>query len=86
KPIPWTLSFIPAYGMRGAGDVRFSMLVSAVTMWVCRVAVTMLLVHLFHMGPLAVWLGMFTDWTVRAVIFSVRYRSGRWLDHDVLSN
>ena len=86
KPIPWTLSFIPAYGMRGAGDVRFSMLVSAVTMWVCRVAVTMLLVHLFGMGPLAVWLGMFTDWTVRAVIFSVRYHSGRWLDHDVLKN
>ena len=86
KPIPWTLSFIPAYGMRGAGDVRFSMLVSTVTMWVCRVAVTLLLVHLFHMGPLAVWLGMFTDWTVRAVIFSVRYCSGRWLDHDVLKN
>lgn len=23
KPLVWTLAFIPAYGMRGAGDVRF---------------------------------------------------------------
>ena len=72
--------------MRGAGDVHFSMLVSAISMWVCRVAVTMLLVHLLGMGPLAVWLGMFTDWSVRAVIFSVRFHGSRWLAHDVLRN
>ena len=61
KPLFWPLSFLPAYGMRAAGDVRFSMILSSVTMWVCRVAITIALVKFFEMGPLAVWLGMFAD-------------------------
>ena len=79
KPFLWTLSFMPAYGMRAAGDVRFSMLVATATMWLCRVLVTILLVRLFSMGPLAVWLGMFSDWFVRSVIFSVRFRGDKWI-------
>ncbi len=79
KPLVWTLSFIPAYGMRAAGDVKFSMIVSTCTMWFCRVALCIFLVHAFHMGPMAVWYGMFADWTIRACIFAGRFFSGRWL-------
>jgi Na+-driven multidrug efflux pump len=84
KPIVWTLAFIPAYGMRAAGDVRFSMIVSCISMWVCRVAFCIFLVHTFHMGPLAVWIGMFTDWTVRGILFTVRFHSRKWLSHKVI--
>lgn len=84
KPIPWTFSFLPAYGMRAAGDVRFSMLVSTVSMWTCRVSITVALVHFFGFGPLAVWLGMFTDWSVRGVIFLHRFLSNRWMEHSVI--
>ena len=35
-------------------------------------------------GPMAVWIGMFADWTARAVIFSWRYFSRRWLKHQVV--
>lgn len=84
KPISWTLSFVPAYGMRAAGDVRFSMLVSMCTMWCCRVALCILLVRVWHMGPMAVWIGMFADWTIRAVIFTGRFLSGRWLKNSVV--
>ncbi len=38
KPISWVLSFIPAYGMRAAGDVKFSMITSCASMWLCRVS------------------------------------------------
>lgn len=79
KPFLWTFSFMPAYGMRAAGDMRFSMLVATATMWLCRVLATILLVRLFGMGPLAVWLGMFCDWLVRSVIFSVRFRGDKWI-------
>lgn len=58
KMIFWTTSFLPSYGLRAAGDVKFSMITSTVSMWVCRVVVTIFLVHQFHMGPLAVWIGM----------------------------
>ncbi len=85
KPLLWVLSFVPAYGMRAAGDVKFSMLVSTVSMWVCRVSLCVFLVKRFHFGPMAVWIGMFTDWGVRAVIFTCRYFSKRWMEHKVIS-
>lgn len=79
KPLVWVLSFVPAYGMRAAGDVKFSMMVSICTMWTCRVALCIFLVRTFSMGPMAVWYGMFADWTIRAFIFSGRFLSGRWI-------
>ncbi len=84
KPFPWVFSFIPAYGMRAAGDVKFPMIVSTCTMWSCRVAITVLTATLFHVGPMAMWIGMFSDWTIRAFIFTFRLRSGKWLNHKVL--
>ncbi len=84
KPIVWVFSFITPYGMRAAGDVKFSMTVSSLTMWFCRVALTVSLIRFFNFGPIAVWYGMATDWTVRAVVFSIRFRSNRWLSHKVI--
>ena len=46
KPISWVLSFIPAYGMRAAGDVKFSMITSCCTMWLCRVSLCVYLCSL----------------------------------------
>ncbi len=45
KPIVWVLAFIPAYGMRAAGDVKFSMILSSLTMWLCRVALCVYLIR-----------------------------------------
>lgn len=83
KPLVWVGSFTIAYGLRAAGDVRFSMIVSTITMWCCRVALCIFLVRVYHFGPMAVWIGMFADWAVRAVIFSARFLSGRWLKNQV---
>lgn len=79
KPLVWVLSFIPAYGMRAAGDVRFSMMTATCTMWLCRVALAVFCMRVLGVGPMGVWIGMFADWTIRAVIFSVRYFSGKWM-------
>jgi Na+-driven multidrug efflux pump len=84
KPLVWVGSFIIAYGLRAAGDVKFSMIVSSITMWFCRVALCIFLVRVYHFGPMAVWIGMFADWTLRAIIFSSRFISGRWLKKRVL--
>ena len=84
KPISWTLSFIPAYGMRAAGDVKFSMIVSCVTMWLCRVSLCVYLSNTWAIGPMAVWIGMFSDWTVRGVIFTARFYSGKWAEHRIV--
>ena len=85
KPISWVLSFIPAYGMRAAGDVKFSMITSCLTMWLCRVILCIYLCRVWGFGPIAVWIGMFADWTLRAIIFTIRFHSRKWLNHHIIS-
>lgn len=84
KPVSWVLSFIPPYGMRAAGDVKFSMITSCCTMWLCRVSLCIYLCRVWGFGPIAVWIGMFSDWTLRAIIFSIRFHSRKWLNHRVI--
>lgn len=84
KPLVWVVSFIPAYGMRAAGDVRFSMITSCVSMWVFRFCLCLFLIRVIGMGPLAVWFGMFTDWTIRGIVFIWRFHSRKWLKHKVV--
>ena len=84
KPIVWNFSFIPAYGMRAAGDVKFSMIVSCLSMWLFRVTLCVYLCRYQGFGPIAVWIGMFTDWTVRGIVFTYRFHSRKWLRHKVI--
>lgn len=84
KPIIWVFAFIPPYGMRAAGDVKFSMITSSLTMWFCRVLMTTLLIRVFGFGPIAVWIGMASDWLCRGIIYSARFISGKWLRHKVI--
>ena len=84
KPLFWVFSFSIAYGMRAAGDVRFSMITSSCTMWLCRVLLTTILIRVLRFGPIAVWIGMFSDWGVRGIIFSHRFVSGKWLSHALI--
>ena len=84
KPLFWVLSFIPAYGFRAAGDVRFTMLVSSLTMWLCRVAGAIFMIHVLHLGILSVWIGMFLDWGIRALIYQIHFNRGNWLKKSVI--
>ena len=61
KPLIWVMAFVPAYGFRAAGDVKFTMTVSMLTMWLCRVTLSIVLARVFGFGPIAVWIGMFSD-------------------------
>ena len=84
KPIVWVSAFVPAYGLRAAGDVKFSMISSCAVMWLCRFCLSVLLIRGLGFGPMGVWIGMFADWTVRAVLFTWRFHSRKWLEHKVI--
>lgn len=84
KPLVWIMAFIPGYGLRAAGDVKFSMITSCCTMWVCRFCLCVFLIRKLGFGPMGVWIGMFADWTVRSIIFTWRFRSRKWLQHKVI--
>ena len=84
KPLVWIIAFIPGYGLRAAGDVKFSMIVSCCTMWACRFCLCVFLIRVMGFGPMGVWIGMFADWTLRGIIFTWRFHSRKWLQHKVI--
>lgn len=83
KPIVWVGAFGLPYGLRAAGDIKFSMIASVSIMWGCRVALGIFLIRIFHFGLMGVWIGMFVDWIVRAVIFTTRFVNGKWLHYKM---
>lgn len=84
KPVLWPLSFIPINGMRAAGDVKFGMIASTVSIWVFRVGLSYVLCRVFHVGLIGIWIGFLVDWFVRSVVFTARYFSGRWTRFNVI--
>ena len=65
-------------------DVKFSMIVSCCTMWLCRVSLCIYLCRVWGFGPIAVWIGMACDWMLRSIIFTARFHSRKWLNHHVI--
>lgn len=84
KPFVWPLAFTLPNGMRAAGDVKFSMLVSAGSMWVFRVALCVVLIRFLGFGVLGVWIAMFVDWFNRDIWYTVRFFRGKWMHKHVL--
>ena len=74
----WALSFTFPNGLRAAGDVKFTMTASVLSMWIFRIGFSYLLVSVFHLGVYGVWYAMYIDWAVRIVAFQLRYFSGKW--------
>ena len=35
-------------------------------------------------AAIAVWIGMFADWTLRAIVFSIRFHGRKWLNHHII--
>ena len=84
KPFLWALAFVPANGMRAAGDVRFGMVTTTISMWIFRVGLTTLLCRFLGIGLVGIWCGYFADLFVRSIVFSLRYRSGKWAEKHVI--
>ncbi len=81
----WPSSFALPNGLRAAGDVRFTMLVSTVSMWIFRVGFSFFLCGpAVGMGIMGVWVAMYIDWIARCAAFLWRYKSGRWQNRQVI--
>ncbi|MCW1901854.1 FMN/FAD transporter, partial [Klebsiella oxytoca] len=75
----WAMAWTLPCAFKGARDVRYTMWVSMLGMWGCRVVAGYTLGIVLGMGVIGVWLGMVLDWAVRGVLFYCRMVSGRWL-------
>ena len=74
----WPLSFTLPQSLRAAGDTRFTMVVSTVSMWTVRVGLGILLASYFGLGIIGVWIATFADWVVRVSFFLPRYFGHKW--------
>lgn len=81
----WPAAFTLPNGLRAASDVRFTMTVSVVSMWICRIAMSFVFGKMLGMGVLGIWFAMFLDWVVRAAFFVVRVRGTRWQEKKLLA-
>lgn len=74
----WPLSFTLPQALRAAGDTRFTMVVSSVSMWTMRVGFGILLGRHLGFGVLGIWMAMFVDWILRIAFFLPRFLGHKW--------
>lgn len=72
-------------GLRAAGDVRFTMIISLVTTIGVRLVFSVIFGIGLNMGVIGIALAMCMDWLSRAVVFQVRFRRGKWKTFHVIS-
>lgn len=65
-------------GLRAAGDVKFTMIVSIASTIAGRLIFSLLFGIVLQLGVLGIAYAMCLDWGIRAVIFYVRFRGGAW--------
>ena len=71
-------------GLRAAGDVRFTMTVSLASTIGGRLLLSYVLGIVLNMGVIGLALAMAADWTIRAVVFLWRERTGEWRNFQVI--
>ena len=74
----WPLAFVFPNSLRAAGDARFTMLVSSLSMMLCRVLLGYVFAVYFGLGMIGTWLAMQVDWVIRIICFLIRFHSGAW--------
>lgn len=80
----WPLCFTMPNALRSAGDVKYTMIVSILSMWICRIIASYILVFYLKFGLMGVWIGMFIDWYARGILYGLRYLSNKWIGHKVI--
>ena len=79
----WPLSFSFPNILKSSGDVKFTMIVAILSMWIFRVFLARVLGIYLGFGIVGVMWGMYIDWVVRSIAFVIRYRSGVWTEKRI---
>lgn len=74
----WSLAFTLPNTLRASNDVRYTMIVSVISMWIVRIGFGIILSKHFNIGMFGVWVAMILDWVVRSAFFIKRYIGHKW--------
>ena len=64
--------------LRAGGDTVYVTITALIGLWVFRISVSLLMVHVFHIGFYGVLAGIFLDFGARSALYGLRVRRGRW--------
>ncbi len=64
--------------LQAAGDIKFPMLIGVVSMWTVAFGLGFFLGVVCKLGLVGIWIAMALDEDIRAVIFLIRWKRGKW--------
>lgn len=74
----WPASFTLPNALRACNDVKYTMVISILSMCMFRIMFSFILGKWLGLGALGVWIAMILDWTFRVTCFVWRFVSGKW--------
>ena len=88
----WPMSFTMPNILRAAGDAKYTMVVSNISMWAFRVLFSFLISYFIlkrnpanaSLALYGVWIGMYLDWIFRGAFFLARFHGKKWLEKKVI--
>ena len=80
----YPLSGALSNGLRAAGDVKFTMYVSIFSTIFCRVVFSVIFGIWMNLGVIGVAFAMCLDWGLRALLFWIRFKKGKWKEFRVI--
>lgn len=69
--------------LRAAGDVRYTLAVSLISITFIRSAATLFFVNVLHLGIQGIWMGIMADQISRFVGLWTRFRKGDWVNIEI---
>ncbi len=71
--------------LKGSGDTKTPMYISAFFTWVVRIPLMYLFILVLHWPVATIW-GLFVvEWGLRAIVYTIIYRRKQWLDKAILA-
>ena len=72
------VNLVAVRSLQACGDTKFPIIIGIVVAWIVAVGGGYILGVVFDLGIVGVWIAMACDELTRAIIFSVRWKLGKW--------
>ncbi|MGD1822232.1 MAG: MATE family efflux transporter [Pleomorphochaeta sp.] len=82
--ILWTFSFATPNILRSAGDVKYTLVCSLISLILCRILGAVIFTKVFDLGLYGVWFAMMVDWICRSSCYITRLKGETWLNKKVI--
>ncbi|MCL2546034.1 MAG: MATE family efflux transporter [Oscillospiraceae bacterium] len=81
-PLFWAPGFVGPNALRGAGDVRYTVVASLGSLFIVRLFGAWFLGRYLNLGLIGIWLAMAGDWVARSAIFMPRVLGKKWIPKE----